>query len=114
MQDGMERGCFLEALRYLLLVIPCSFERFCLQHAAKEGMQKSQKYFRKTDERGPQMVPTPRQNRSWRGSGGLLGATLETRCFQDRMFDDFGSSLGPPLGSVLIHVGHHVFDAFFF
>ena len=41
------------------------------------------------------MVPKPLQNRSWRGSGGLLGAPLETRCFQDLFFDDFGSILGP-------------------
>ena len=41
------------------------------------------------------MVPKPLQNQAWRGSGGDLGATLETRCFQDLIFDDFGSSLGP-------------------
>ena len=35
-----ERSCFLEALCCLLVVIPCSFERFCLQRAAKECMQK--------------------------------------------------------------------------
>ena len=58
------------------------------------------------------MVPKPFQNRSWRGSGGHLGATLETRCFQDLIFDDFGSILGPPLGPVWAHFGHHVFDAF--
>ena len=58
------------------------------------------------------MVPKPLQNRSWRGSGGLLGATLETRCFQDLTFDDFGSILGPPLGPVWAHFGHHVFDVF--
>ena len=46
------------------------------------------------------MVPKPFQNRSWRGSGSHLGATLETRCFQDLIFDDFGSILGPPLGPV--------------
>ena len=34
------------------------------------------------------MVPKPLQNRSWRGSGGHLGATLETRCFQDIIFDE--------------------------
>ena len=71
-----------------------------------------QKYVRKTDENGPKMVPKPLQNRSWRGSGSLLGATLETRCFQDLIFDDFGSILGPPLGLVWAHVVHHVFDVF--
>ena len=54
-----------------------------------------------TDKNGPNMVPTPLQNRSWRGSGGLLGATLEARCFQDLTFDDFGSNLGPPFGTSL-------------
>ena len=47
------------------------------------------------------MVPKPLQNRSWRGSGGHLGATLEIRCFQDFIFDDFGSILGPHLGASL-------------
>ena len=67
---------------------------------------------RKTDEHGPTMFPKPLQNRSWRGSGGHLGATLETRCFQDLIFDDFGSILGPPLGPVWAHFGRHVFDVF--
>ena len=58
------------------------------------------------------MVPKPLQNRSWRGSGGHLGATLETRCFQDLIFDDFGSILGPPLGPVWGHFGHHFFMFF--
>ena len=58
------------------------------------------------------MVPKPLQNRSWRGSGGLLGATLEARCFQDLIFDDFGSILGHPLGPVWAHFGHHFFDVF--
>ena len=44
------------------------------------------------------MIPKPFQNRFWRGSGGHLGATLGTRCFQDFIFDDFGSILGNPLG----------------
>ena len=47
------------------------------------------------------------QNRSWRGSGGHLRATLETRCFQDLIFDEFCSILGPPLGPVWAHFGHH-------
>ena len=71
-----------------------------------------QAYVRKTDENGPKMVPKPLQNRSWRGSGGLLGATLETRCFQDLIFYDFGSILGPPLGPFWGHFGHHFFDVF--
>ena len=79
-----------------------------LQNACKNH----QKYVRKTDENGPKMIPKPLQNRSWRGSGGLLGATLETRCFQDLIFDDFGSILGPPLGPLWGHFGHHFFDVF--
>ena len=59
------------------------------------------------------MIPKPLQNRSWRGSGGLLGAIFETRCLQDFIFDDFGSILGPPLGPVWGHFGHHFFDVFF-
>ena len=45
------------------------------------------------------MVPKPFQNRSWRGSGGHLGATLEARCFQDIIFNDFDSHFGTSLGS---------------
>ena len=41
-----------------------------------------------------------------------MGAILETRCFQDLIFDDFGSILGPPLGPVWGHFGHHFFDVF--
>ena len=58
-------------------------------------MQKSWKICWKTSEHGPKMVPKPLQNRSWRGSGSHLGATLEARCFQDLIFNDFGSILGP-------------------
>ena len=78
----------------------------------KNACKKHQQYVRTTDENGPKMVPKPLQNRSWRGSGGHLGATLETRCFQDLIFDDFGSILGPPLGPVWDHFGHHFFDVF--
>ena len=56
--------------------------------------------------------PKPLQNRAWRGSGRHLGAILETRCVQDLIFDDFGSILGPPLGPVWGHFGHHFFDVF--
>ena len=108
-----ERSCFLEALCCILLVIPCDFECFCLQHAATECMRKSQKYVRKINEHGPKMVPKPLQNRAWRGSGRHLGATLETRCFQDLIFDDFGSILGLPLGPVWAHFGYRLFDVFF-
>ena len=38
-----ERSCFLEARCCILLMIPCDFERICLQHAATECMQKSSK-----------------------------------------------------------------------
>ena len=58
------------------------------------------------------MVPKPLQNRSWRVSGSHLGATLETRCFQDLIFDDFASVLGPPLGPLWGNCGHHFCDVF--
>ena len=105
-----ERSFFLEALCCILLVIPCDVE--CLQHSDTECMQKSQKQIRKINENGPKIVPNPFQNRAWRGSGRHLGATLETRCFQDLIFDVFGSILGPPLGPVWGHLGHHFFDVF--
>ena len=89
----------------ILIVFVCNM---LLKNACKNN----QNYVRKIDEHGPKMVPKPLQNRSWRGSGGLLGATLETRCFQDFIFDDFGSILGPPLGPVWAHFGHHFFDVF--
>ena len=113
MQDGMKREavswklsaalfwCFL----VILNVIVCN-------KLLKNACQHHQNYVRKTNEHGPKMVPKPLQNRPWRGSGGLLGATLETRCFQDLIFDDFGSILGPPLGPVWDHFGYHFFDVF--
>ena len=58
-----------------------------------------QKYVRKTDENGPQMVPNLSKIDPGWGSGGHLGATLEARRFQDIMFDDFGSTVGPHLGT---------------
>ena len=42
-----------------------------------------------------------------------MGGTLEARCFQDLIFDDFGSILGPPLEPFWAHFGHHFFDVFF-
>ena len=55
------------------------------------------------------MVPKWSQNLSkidpgW-GSSGHLGAILETRCFQDLIFDDVGSILGPPLDQFGVILG---------
>ena len=75
----------------------------------KNASKQHQKYDRKLTK----MVPKPLQNRSWRGSGGHLGDTLETRCFQDFIFDDFGSMRRPLLGTLWAHFGHHCFDVFF-
>ena len=71
------------------------------------------KTYAKNHENCPKMAPTHLQNRSQRGSGGHVGATLEARCFQDLTFYDFGSNLEPPLGVVWAPFGHHFFDAFF-
>ena len=113
MQDGTKReaaswklsAAFFWWFLVILNVFVCNM---LLQNACNN----QPKHVRKTDENGPKMVPKPLQNRSWRGPGGLLGATLETRCFQDLIFDDFGSILGPPLGPVWGHVGHHFFSVF--
>ena len=96
MQGGTKREVvswkLSAALFWWFLVILNVFAcNMLLQNACKHH----QKDVRKTDEHGPKMVPKPLQNRSWRGSGGHLGATLETRCFQDLIFDDFCSNLGP-------------------
>ena len=114
MQDGTKReavswklsAAFFWCFLVILNVFVCNM---LLQNACTN----EQKHVRETDENGPKMVPKPLQNRSWRGSGGHLGATLETRCFQDLIFYDFGSILGPPLGQFWAHFGHHVFDVFF-
>ena len=94
------------------LMTPCELERFCLQHAAKNANTNHQTYDRKTSETDPKMIQKPLQSRSCRGSGGLLGAIFETRCFQDLIFNDFGSIFGPPLGQFLGHFGYRFFDVF--
>ena len=111
MQSGAKREAVSWKLSaaffwWVLVILSVFVSNMLLQHACKHH----QKYVRKTPENGPKMVPKPLQNRSWRGSGGLLGATLETRCFQDLIFNDFGSILGPPSGPVWAHFGHHFFD----
>ena len=85
---------------------------FICNRLLKNACQNHQNYVRKTNENGPKMIPKPLQNRAWRGSGRHLGATLETRCFQDLILDDFGSILGSPLGPIWAHFGHHFFDVF--
>ena len=105
-----ERSCFWKlpaAFFWRFLVI---LNVFVCDMLLKNTCKNQHKYGRKISENGPKMVPKPLQNRSQRGSGGLLGATLETRCFQDVIFDDFGSILGPPLGPFWGHFGHHFFD----
>ena len=114
MQDGTKREAVSWKLSaaffwWFLVILNVFVCNMLLQNACKNHQTY---YIRKTDENGPKMVPKPFRNRSWRGSGGHLGATLETRCFQDLIFDDFGSILGPPLGPVWAHFGHHVFDVF--
>ena len=108
MQDGTKReviswklsAAFFWCFLMLLNVFVCNV---LLQNACKTH----KKYVRTIDENGPKMIPKPFQNRARKGSGRHLGAILETRCFQDFIFDDFGSILGPPSGPVWGHFGHH-------
>ena len=81
---------------WFLMILNVLVSNMLLQKACKTR----QKYVRTTDENDPKMVPKPLQNWSWRGSGGHLGATLETRFVQDLIFCDFGSIWGSPLGPV--------------
>ena len=99
MQDGTKReavswklsAAFFWWFLVILNVCVCNM-------LLKNASQNHQKNVRKIVENGSKMVPNPLQNRSWRGSGGHLGATLETRCSQDFILYDFSSILGPPLG----------------
>ena len=107
-QDGTKReavswklfAAFFGRFLVILNVFVCNM---LLQNAWKNH----QTYVRKAHKHCPKIVPKPLQNRSWRGSGGHLGTTLEGRCFQDLMFDFFVSILGSPLGPVWDHFGHH-------
>ena len=60
-----ERSCFLEALCCILLMTPCDFERFCLQHASKECMQNSSNV-RKWSQNGPKTSPKSILGGLWR------------------------------------------------
>ena len=62
----------------------------------KSACINSRNMVQKTANIGPKMVPKTFQNRPWRWSGGHLRATLETRCFQDLIVDDFGTILAAP------------------
>ena len=58
-----ERSCFLEALCCILLMTPCDVDRFCVQHAAKECMQKTpNNYLFSTPECGSSVVNTSKIN----------------------------------------------------
>ena len=113
MQDGTKREAvswkLSDVLFWCCLVL---WNIFVCNMLLKNACTNHQTYDRKTDEHGPNMGPKPLQNRSWRGSGGILRAILEAMCFQDLIFDDFNSILGPPLGQVWAHFGHHFFDVF--
>ena len=86
-------------------MVPCDFERFCLQHAAKECIQKSLNFCQKTNETGPKMVPKPLQI----DPGGALEASWEPSLkqgaskasflmiltpFWEPLWDQFGVILG--------------------
>ena len=94
MQDGTKREVVSWKLSAAFFWCFLNFSVFVCNMLLQNACKHHQTYVRKSDEHGPKMVPKPLQNRSWRGSGGLLVATLETRCFQDLIFDDFGSILG--------------------
>ena len=91
MQDGRKREVVSWKLSAaFFLMTPCGFERFCLQHAATECMQKSQ-YVRKTNEHGPKMVPKPFQI----DPGGALEATWEPPLKQGASKTSFFMILAP-------------------
>ena len=113
MQDGTKREAVSWKLSAALLWCFLVILNVCVCNMLlKNACKHHQHYVRKTDENDRKMVPKPLPNRSWRGSGGHLGATLETRCFQDFIFDYFGSILAPPLGPIWAHFGHMFFDVF--
>ena len=107
-----ERSCFLKLSAAFFWWVLVMFNVFVCNLLLQNACKNHQNYDRYTTEKCPNMVPKPLQNWSWRGCGGHLGATLETRCFQDLTFDDFGSNLGPPLGPSWTNVGHHFFMFF--
>ena len=122
----MEVGTKREADSRKLFGFPVILHVFICHMLLNNVCKNHWKYIRKVDENGPKTLPKssldgaveaiwepkPLQHRAWRGSGSHSGATLDTKCFQDVIFDDFGSILGPPLGVVWGHFRHHFLHVF--
>ena len=87
---------------YLTLVTPCSFERVCVQHVAKEYMQKTPKVCQK---KTTKMIPKWSQNFSKIEPGGSLDATWEPSLKQDASKISFLMILAPFWDPLWDHFG---------